>query len=154
MRILAIFLFVLIASDCRAQSGYQTINGTRVFTQIDQAARVATFSNDCGSQKLTQKELQEGAIPDQIIPCPRPHSERNTAEDRASTASCQSKNPYDPSQGQNKAFMAAACMYYCLYGQSQDASMLELYERSQRLANNMCSMSRGDCNNIDKQLCQ
>jgi hypothetical protein len=55
-----------------AQSGYQTINGTRVFTDIDQAARIATFSNECGTQRLTQAQLQAGAIPDEIIPCPRP----------------------------------------------------------------------------------
>lgn len=57
---------------CWGQSGYQLINGTRVFTEIDQARGVATFSNDCGSQTLTQGQLQAGAIPDQIIPCPRP----------------------------------------------------------------------------------
>jgi hypothetical protein len=55
-----------------AQSGEQVINGTRVFTQIDQGRGVATFSNSCGSQTLTQRQLQNGAIPDQIIPCPRP----------------------------------------------------------------------------------
>jgi hypothetical protein len=55
-----------------ADSGYQVIDGTRVFTQIDHAARVATFSNECGSQQLTQAELQAGAKPDRIIPCPRP----------------------------------------------------------------------------------
>ena len=55
-----------------AQSGYQTINGTRVLTEIDQSRGVATFSNDCGSQTLTQSQLQNGALPTNIIPCPRP----------------------------------------------------------------------------------
>jgi hypothetical protein len=59
-------------SPATAESGYQTINGTRVFTVIDHASRTATFSNECGSQTLTQSQLQGGAIPDQIIPCPRP----------------------------------------------------------------------------------
>ncbi len=53
-------------------SGYQTINGTRVFTQVDIANHQATFSNECGSQTLTQAQLQGGAIPDDIVPCPRP----------------------------------------------------------------------------------
>ena len=56
------------------QSGYQTINGTRVYTVIDQAAGIATFSNECGTQQLSQRQLQAGAIPDRIIPCPRPSS--------------------------------------------------------------------------------
>ncbi len=63
---------LLGAANTYAQSGYQTIQGTQVYTVIDQAAGVATFSNDCGTQRLTQRELQAGAIPDQIIPCPRP----------------------------------------------------------------------------------
>lgn len=68
----AMFVFGLsVAGPARAESGYQTINGTRVFTEIDRSRGVATFSNDCGSQTLTQRQLQAGAIPDDIIPCPR-----------------------------------------------------------------------------------
>lgn len=63
-----------------AQSGYEIINGTRVFTVVDQAAGVATFSNDCGSQTLTQTQLQQGAIPTDIIPCPRPQEQRSAPE--------------------------------------------------------------------------
>lgn len=63
----------VLGAPAWSQSGYQTINGTRVFTQIDQAAGVATFSNDCGTQRLTQAQLQNGAIPNQIVPCPRPN---------------------------------------------------------------------------------
>ena len=55
-----------------AQSGHQVINGTQVYTVIDQGRGVATFSNSCGSQELTQRQLQAGAIPNEIIPCPRP----------------------------------------------------------------------------------
>jgi Domain of unknown function (DUF4189) len=66
---------VFTRSSFAQESGDQVINGTRVFTQIDHARGVATFSNDCGSQTLTQQELQGGAIPSDIIPCPRP-SER------------------------------------------------------------------------------
>lgn len=59
------------AAPANAQSGHQVINGTQVYTVIDQGRGVATFSNDCGSQTLTQGQLQAGAIPDKIIPCPR-----------------------------------------------------------------------------------
>jgi hypothetical protein len=62
---------VCFADTAEAQSGYQTINGTRVFTEINQAGGYATFSNDCGSQTLTQSQLQNGAVPNNIIPCPR-----------------------------------------------------------------------------------
>jgi tetratricopeptide (TPR) repeat protein len=65
---------LLDPANSLAQSGPQTINGTAVYTEIDQARGVATFSNDCGSQTLTQGQLQAGAIPSQIIPCPRPNS--------------------------------------------------------------------------------
>lgn len=58
-------------SSALAQSGYLTIRDTRVFVVVDQAAGIATFSNDCGRQILTQRQLQAGATPDQIIPCPR-----------------------------------------------------------------------------------
>lgn len=54
------------------ESGHQVINGTRVFTQIDHANQRATFSNECGRQTISRSALQAGAIPDQIIPCPRP----------------------------------------------------------------------------------
>jgi hypothetical protein len=72
MLALALTAYCCSQPSAYAQSGYQTINGTRVFTEIDQAARVATFSNECGTQRLTQAQLQAGAIPDEIIPCPRP----------------------------------------------------------------------------------
>jgi hypothetical protein len=52
-------------------SGYQVINGTEVYTVVDMAAGHATFSNHCGSQRVSQSDLQRGAIPDRIIPCPR-----------------------------------------------------------------------------------
>ncbi|GJE53805.1 hypothetical protein EKPJFOCH_0273 [Methylobacterium thuringiense] len=65
-------LLMASASPVLGQSGFQVIQGTRVYTSIDQARGVATFSNDCGSQVLTQRQLQGGAIPDDIIPCPRP----------------------------------------------------------------------------------
>lgn len=61
--------FQLYALEARAESGYQVIQGTRVFTEIDHARGVATFSNSCGSQTLTQRQLQQGAIPSRIIPC-------------------------------------------------------------------------------------
>lgn len=80
-------LIVLVSFGCatavRAQSGEQVINGTRVFTVIDQSRGVATFSNQCGSQTLTQRQLQQGAIPSNIIPCPRPRSQSNDSARRA-----------------------------------------------------------------------
>jgi hypothetical protein len=45
--------YAAVSTKASAQSGYQVIQGTRVFTQVDQDAGVATFSNDCGSQTLT-----------------------------------------------------------------------------------------------------
>ena len=71
------------AKSVKAQSGEQVINGTRVFTVIDQSRGVATFSNQCGSQTLTQRQLQQGAIPSDIIPCPRPRSQTNDGARRA-----------------------------------------------------------------------
>lgn len=77
-----ISILALPALSANAESGYQTINGTQVYTVIDHAAGLATFSNSCGSQTLTQGQLQAGAIPNQIIPCPgssqrqQPPSER------------------------------------------------------------------------------
>ena len=62
-----------------SESGYQVINGTRVFTEIDHNRGVATFSNSCGRQTLTQRQLQGGAIPDQIIPCPHASENRVNA---------------------------------------------------------------------------
>jgi hypothetical protein len=53
--------------------GNQTINNTPVFTLVLPDAGVATFSNECGIQTLTQAELAAGAIPDQIVPCPNPN---------------------------------------------------------------------------------
>ena len=77
---LSLFLGIAVSTGAYAQSGYQTINGTRVYTQIDQARGVATFSNECGSQTLTQRQLQAGAIPNQIIPCPRPQQSAPKAD--------------------------------------------------------------------------
>jgi hypothetical protein len=84
MRAAVAALWIYGGAAAYAQSGYQTINGTRVFTQIDQARGVATFSNECGSQTLTQSELQGGAIPDQIIPCPRPGAHRESDDTQRS----------------------------------------------------------------------
>jgi len=73
VRLIVVMIVALLGVTQRvvAQSGHQIINGTQVYTVIDRSRGVATFSNDCGSQTLTQGQLQAGAIPDQIIPCPR-----------------------------------------------------------------------------------
>ncbi len=65
------------ASPCfseRIDNGDQVIDGTQVHTTIYHERGYAIFSNDCGSQQLTQRQLQAGARPTDIIPCPRPRS--------------------------------------------------------------------------------
>ena len=47
----------------------QVIDGTQVHTRINHDQGLATFSNECGSQVLTQDELRNGAKPTDIIPC-------------------------------------------------------------------------------------
>ncbi len=67
----------IIWTSCAfAQSGYQIINGTRVLSEVNVAEGYARFSNACGSQILTQRQLEAGAIPNEIIPCPRPQQRR------------------------------------------------------------------------------
>jgi hypothetical protein len=76
---LALTFFACVTDGARAQeSGYQVIQGTRVFTQIDHAADTATFSNACGSQTISHRDLAAGAIPRNIIPCPRPSASSPT----------------------------------------------------------------------------
>jgi hypothetical protein len=59
------------------ESGDQIIDGTRVHTTVYHERGYATFSNSCGSQNLTQAELQAGAKPTRIIPCPRRSTNTN-----------------------------------------------------------------------------
>ena len=61
---------------------------------------------------------------------------------------------YNASEGQNKAFMAAACLDYCLYSETNDARFLKLYEHNQLSANKMCSIGLGNCNEIKRELCR
>ena len=70
---------VALGSLAAQESGNLQINGTWVHSEIDHARGVATFSNDCGSQTLTQGQLEAGAIPSDIIPCPRPQAGRSAA---------------------------------------------------------------------------
>src|SRR4051794_2187357 len=58
--------------DAHGESGYQVVHGTRVFTVVNRRGTAATFSNACGSQTLTRRAIQAGALPNRIIPCPRP----------------------------------------------------------------------------------
>lgn len=73
---LALFIFVLLAlpnaSFAQTWSGSQVIDGTEVYTEIFQSQGYARFRNSCGTQTITQRELQAGAKPTNIIPCPRP----------------------------------------------------------------------------------
>jgi hypothetical protein len=79
-----LMLACVIAGEARAQvdQGWQTIRGTRVFTVIDHTRRSFTFRNQCGTQTLTHLQVQAGAIPNRIIPCPRPT--QNTLDSAAS----------------------------------------------------------------------
>jgi hypothetical protein len=75
----------LIGTRAQAQeSGYQTIDGTRVYTKIDHASQQATFSNECGSQTISRSALQAGAKPTNIIPCPRPQARETPRESPSS----------------------------------------------------------------------
>jgi hypothetical protein len=74
LTILVAAVWAVSMTLANAESGYQTIRGTQVYTVIDHARGVATFSNQCGSQTLTQAQLQAGAYPDKIIPCNPPQT--------------------------------------------------------------------------------
>jgi hypothetical protein len=65
-------------------SGYQTLQGTQVFTTIYHDRGYATFENECGKQRLTQRQLQQGAIPSDIVPCPRSSSNNTTIPNQRS----------------------------------------------------------------------
>ena len=58
--------------DTSRKIGDTTIAGAQVHIEIDVASENATFSNSCGTQMLTQRQLQNNAVPDRILPCPRP----------------------------------------------------------------------------------
>ena len=83
-----LLLLVCGAGAVHAESGYQVIDGTRVFTEIDHARGVATFSNSCGSQTLTQRQLQGGAKPTNIIPCSRSGSSGGSGGSGGGGSSC------------------------------------------------------------------
>ena len=53
--LLSVFVLLWVggSSFARQDKGYQTIQGTQVYTVIDHDRGVATFSNDCGTQTLT-----------------------------------------------------------------------------------------------------
>lgn len=72
--LLMFFALPLSSSFAQTHSGYQVIDGTRVYTEIFESQGYAKFSNSCGSQTISQRELQAGAKPYNIIPCPRSRS--------------------------------------------------------------------------------
>lgn len=79
----------MLPFDLRAEnirSGHQTINGTRVFTEVFLDRGYARFSNECGSQTISQLDLQRGALPTQIIPCGAAGGSSANHEERS--ASC------------------------------------------------------------------
>jgi hypothetical protein len=71
-RLLLLAAIGTTAASAATITADQVINGTSVHEVLDDQSRTATFSNACGTQVLTQAQLSAGAIPDQIVPCPRP----------------------------------------------------------------------------------
>jgi hypothetical protein len=71
--VITIFVALLGASRAQAQSGCgnYVINGTQVRECFTNGNNYVTFSNSCGTQTLTHDQLHAGAIPSQIVPCPR-----------------------------------------------------------------------------------
>jgi Domain of unknown function (DUF4189) len=55
----------------RIDRGTRNIDGTSVSITVYHERGYADFENSCGSQRLTQSQLQSGAKPHNIIPCPR-----------------------------------------------------------------------------------
>jgi hypothetical protein len=73
----AFLLFLCLESapaSSQTYSGDQVIDGTKVHTEVYEDQGYAIFRNSCGSQRISQRELQRGAKPYNIIPCPRPRS--------------------------------------------------------------------------------
>ncbi len=60
------------------ERGAQIIDGTRVNTAVYHERGYAVFSNECGSQQISQSALQGGAKPTKIIPCPRNSTNKAT----------------------------------------------------------------------------
>lgn len=126
-----------------AQSGYQTINGTRVFTQVYQDQGYAVFSNECGSQRLTQAELQAGAIPNNIIPCPRPN------QTNSSSAYCQQvSRDFEYQMSGRKMSDAWKRALICIPGLMCNASCTDLDEYGRVLQENRAIERKWvfDCN--------
>lgn len=75
--LVAALLFACVSADDRpalAVSGCGTRNfsGTLVYECYDAADSYATFSNNCGTQRLSAEAASHGAVPTDIVPCPRP----------------------------------------------------------------------------------
>jgi len=49
----------------------RTINGTSVHECYDGAQGEAVLTNSCGTQRMSAQDLSNGAIPTDIVPCPR-----------------------------------------------------------------------------------
>ncbi|OGG42018.1 hypothetical protein A2837_02325 [Candidatus Kaiserbacteria bacterium RIFCSPHIGHO2_01_FULL_46_22] len=67
-----LLMFIINPNVARAEridEGWQTIQGTRVYSKVYHERGYATFENACGKVQLTQRQLQGGAIPSRIIPC-------------------------------------------------------------------------------------
>lgn len=73
------------------QGSSQIIRGTRVQSEVAPDSRTVRFSNECGSQTLSANDLQAGALPTQIVPCPRPDLE---SASEAALSDCMSQRAY------------------------------------------------------------
>jgi len=108
----------------RAESGDLNIDGTWVHVEIDHDRDVATFSNSCGTQVLTHQELEAGAKPDDIIPCPQRSEE---------SAQCQQvKSDYDYQMNDRPVSAAWVRAAACIPGLMCDATCRDFdeYERT------------------------
>lgn len=63
------------SASAQSGCGSYTIQGTDVQECYTAGDDYVTFSNSCGTETLTQSQLQAGAIPTTIIPCPQPQLE-------------------------------------------------------------------------------
>jgi hypothetical protein len=74
-------------------SGDQVIDGTSMHTTVYHDRGYAVFENECGSQRLTQSELQGGAKPTDIIPCPRDTADADTSSEPSAEPSPEPSRP-------------------------------------------------------------
>jgi len=70
-RIATTLLLFLVASAAASAEETMSINGTQLKVTTDYGRDVVIFNNDCGTQTLSRQQLLQGAIPSDLVPCPR-----------------------------------------------------------------------------------